>query len=263
HNAALAEYAAGVKAVGGQRGLPVVDLFERFGPAKVHADGVQWTDNGVHLTQFGYWSLALFTTETLGAGPIRSDVRLSAKGEPAKTTGATVAEQRQRDDGLEWTQTDAHLPPPPAPPTETTERVSPTASVAPNPAEAPFAPRLAVDGLADGVYTLTIDGETVARKTAAEWAGGVAVNNPAARKQAEELRRAVVRGGQLYFLRYRPPNITYLLGFRRHEQGQNAKEIDQLERLTVENDATVWNRAKPQPHVYRLTRDAVAKEAAP
>ncbi|MGL4464864.1 MAG: SGNH/GDSL hydrolase family protein, partial [Planctomycetia bacterium] len=46
HNAALAEYAAGVKAVGGQRGLPVVDLFERFGPAKVHADGVQWTDNG-------------------------------------------------------------------------------------------------------------------------------------------------------------------------------------------------------------------------
>ena len=39
------------------------------------------------------------------------------------------------------------------------------------------------------------------------------------------LRAAVVRKNELFFHRFRPENSTYLFGFRKHEQGQNAKEI--------------------------------------
>lgn len=45
----------------------------------------------------------------------------------------------------------------------------------------------------------------------------------------DDLRRLVQRKNALYFQRYRPENITYLLGFRAYEQGQNAKEIEALD----------------------------------
>jgi hypothetical protein len=34
----------------------------------------------------------------------------------------------------------------------------------------------------------------------------------------------------LFFHRFRPANSTYLFGFRKHEQGQNAKEMADLSR---------------------------------
>jgi lysophospholipase L1-like esterase len=44
----------------------------------------------------------------------------------------------------------------------------------------------------------------------------------------------IKRKNQLYFERYRPQNITYLLGFRAYEQGQNAKEIEALDPKVAE-----------------------------
>ena len=43
--------------------------------------------------------------------------------------------------------------------------------------------------------------------------------------QVEALRAAINRKNDLFFYRWRPQNITYLLGFRKHEQGNNAVEI--------------------------------------
>lgn len=41
----------------------------------------------------------------------------------------------------------------------------------------------------------------------------------------EPLRQAVVAKNTLFFHRWRPQNETYLFGFRKHEQGKNAKEV--------------------------------------
>lgn len=40
-----------------------------------------------------------------------------------------------------------------------------------------------------------------------------------------ELRQAITDKNRLFFHRWRPQNFTYLFGFRKHEQGQNAVEI--------------------------------------
>jgi len=45
------------------------------------------------------------------------------------------------------------------------------------------------------------------------------------------LRAAIVAKNELFFHRWRPQNITYLTGFRKGEQGQNAKEIAQFDPL--------------------------------
>jgi lysophospholipase L1-like esterase len=51
------------------------------------------------------------------------------------------------------------------------------------------------------------------------------------RKDLEPLRKAVVAKNQLFFYRWRPQNETYLFGFRKHEQGKNAKEVAEFDPL--------------------------------
>ena len=52
----------------------------------------------------------------------------------------------------------------------------------------------------------------------------------------EPLRKAVIAKDFLFFNRWRPQNETYLFGFRKHEQGQNAKEIPMFDPLIADAD---------------------------
>lgn len=54
------------------------------------------------------------------------------------------------------------------------------------------------------------------------------------------LTDAIVRKNELYFHRYRPQNETYLFLFRKHEQGNNAAEVEQFEKLADEADVAIW-----------------------
>ena len=55
----------------------------------------------------------------------------------------------------------------------------------------------------------------------------------------EPLRKAIVAKNELFFHRWRPQNETYLLGFRKHEQGNNAVEIKQFEPLVAKADEEI------------------------
>lgn len=54
-----------------------------------------------------------------------------------------------------------------------------------------------------------------------------------------KLRAAVVEKDRLFFHRWRPANETYLFLFRKHEQGQNAKEIPMFDPLIAEQEKKV------------------------
>ena len=54
-----------------------------------------------------------------------------------------------------------------------------------------------------------------------------------------DLRAAVKNKDTLFFNRWRPHNETYLFGFRKHEQGQNAKEIPMFDPLVAAADQQV------------------------
>ena len=47
----------------------------------------------------------------------------------------------------------------------------------------------------------------------------------------DPLRQAIVTKNELFFHRWRPQNETYLFGFRKHEQGKNAKEVAEFDPL--------------------------------
>jgi hypothetical protein len=77
-------------------------------------------------------------------------------------------------------------------------------------------------------------------KLAAKLVEGLGLSVPDAPAPAlENLRRAVIAKDTLFFNRWRPHNETYLFGFRKHEQGQNAKEIPMFDPLIAQGDETI------------------------
>lgn len=64
-------------------------------------------------------------------------------------------------------------------------------------------------------------------------------------KKLEELRQAIIKKNELYFHRWRPQNETYLYLFRKHEQGQNAREIPQFDPLVAELETNIAKLRAP------------------
>ena len=60
----------------------------------------------------------------------------------------------------------------------------------------------------------------------------------------ERLRKIVVEKNRLFFNRWRPQNETYLHGFRKHEQGRNAKEVFKFDSLVAKQDLQIHQLAK-------------------
>ena len=71
-------------------------------------------------------------------------------------------------------------------------------------------------------------------------------------REAEVLRQAIIEKNQLYFHRYRPQNDTYLFGFRKHEQGNNAVEVPQFDALIEKKEKEIAKLRLPVKHTYEM-----------
>ena len=109
-------------------------------------------------------------------------------------------------------------------------------------------------GLPEGRYVLLVDDQEVTAGTEAEWAAGMTLASGPEFTQVEGLRQTIRRKNELYFHRWRPQNDTYLLGFRKYEQGQNAVEIPQFDPLVAEQEAVIARLRVPVSHSYQLVR---------
>jgi hypothetical protein len=64
-------------------------------------------------------------------------------------------------------------------------------------------------------------------------------HRPIAGDRHEALRQAVIAKNELFFHRWRPQNETYLFGFRKHEQGKNAKEVAEFDPLVAKAEEEI------------------------
>ncbi len=120
--------------------------------------------------------------------------------------------------------------------------------------EQPEKRSIQIEGLARGKYKLTVAGNEVAQANAEEWAKGLAIAGFGADLQRQKLQRAIIDKEAMFMHRYRPQNETYLFLFRKHEQGNNAPEIDQFEELLNKQDQTIQGLASPQTYTWELSR---------
>jgi hypothetical protein len=75
--------------------------------------------------------------------------------------------------------------------------------------------------------------------------GKEAENAPSAASPHDpELASVILKKEELFFHRHRPQNETYLLLFRKHEQGNNAVELAQFDPLVDAADQQIWKRAQ-------------------
>jgi hypothetical protein len=236
HNEDLRLYGDVLRAAADEHKGWFVDLYELLGDeAKLPL-----TDDGLHLTAYGYWRAAAALEQGLGLRPVRWQVAVTADGSAKEATGAAKVEAL--DNALRFRITDLRLPALQAP------------ADAPKGAQTTEGERvLHVRGLAAGDYLLKIDGKTASRATAAEETGFPIQHGPEA-DQAERLRKAIVAKNRLYFHRWRPQNETYLFGFRKQEQGQNAHEIPEFDPFVEKAEKEIAALARPEAHVYELVK---------
>jgi lysophospholipase L1-like esterase len=236
HNRELERYTRRIQQVATERKLPFVDLLDGVISTSMVPPSQSLTDNGLHLRSRGYRKLAQVFQERLGWTVPRPEVDLTASGKVLRQAALRIENPRPlAAGGLEF---DLRLDRLPSPGTE---------------GESGF--QLRVDGLSAGTWKLVGDGTTWASATAEMWRAGVAVTQSVEANQFEALRKAIVEKNQLYFHRWRPQNETYLFGFRKHEQGNNAREVPMFDPLVEEQEALIAKLRVPQLVHYRLVKE--------
>jgi lysophospholipase L1-like esterase len=236
-NESLKLYSEAIKVVAEKRRLPFIDLYNIlksrvFGFRSELITGL--TDNGMHLNSGGYWETASWLEIFLQTVPDfdtlarwlhwKQDGSLSSNGlvvkrAPDRKWAVDVREStlrpaiRSKNVNLPQVWTDWGL---------------------------------TVDDLPAGRHTLMVDGQPKVTKSSREWAAGEKMRDAFLYEQAEQLRKAIVEKNRLYFHRWRPQNETYLFGFRKHEQGKNAKEVAAFDPLVAEKEKEIAKLRAPR-----------------
>jgi len=248
HNKDVRLYANALRRVAEKRGHGYVDLYDLLGDGTKATPSAPYTDNGLHLTAYGYWRSAAVLEQGLGLKPSGWRIQVNADGSAKRyTPGAKL--DKVRFNPLRFEMTEVVLPPPPAP------KDAPKGAVLSGVERMLF-----VGELAAGKYVLKIDGKPVALASAAEWSAGVPLTHGPEFEQADKLRAAIVDKNHQYFYRWRPANETYLFGFRKHEQGQNAAEIPQFDPVVEKMEGDIARLRIPAAHKYELVPQTAAEK---
>jgi lysophospholipase L1-like esterase len=252
HNKDLQLYGDAIRTVALKRGAAFVDLFAGLG------DVAPLTDNSLHFTPTGYYRSGRVVLDSLGLTP-EWRVTFTDPSKAPEARGVRVGTPIRSADGLRFAVVDEILPlvdpanhsSPATWPWQSTPRQTSWSWLPEWPARL-----VRVDRLTPGRYTLRIDGQAVMTADASAWAHGVTLERGPDFDQAEQLRAAIVFKNRLYFHRWRPQNETYLFGFRKNEQGQNAREVPLFDPLVVKAEADIARLRVPTPHLYELTKEA-------
>ncbi len=251
-----------IRSLAEDRGLSFVDLFDQFAHRLIQADqllhplrtsrdlvpdpelhpdlwaaaAARWTANGMHLNDRGYEALSLILRQDLLSVP--AGLPLVSIDPESQAVLAEGAEIRQ----IEWRQRDGELVR-----FDIRERVLSSLSIG-----VEFPDPSTVQCREGSVQTRDQLTPLIAV------ADGAAVPGSSSRllippdSQYSELVRTVIRKNGLYFHRWRPQNITYLFGFRKHEQGNNAAEIVQFDPLIAEHETRIHQLQQPGWRTVRL-----------
>ena len=179
------------------------------------------TDNNIHFSNYGYWFFALVSASELGYS----------------TTGGEALSFRS------FTLTPEVF------------------FTAPLPADAPKAAqedevfhRLLFAPNERGTYELRAGDEVIHKATSEEWEQGIEMDHVSEVTQFETLRAAVKEKNRLFFNQWRPQNETYILGFRKHEQGQYAAEIPLYDPLITAAEEKIVTLSTPTLVRYTMHR---------
>ena len=257
HNQQLTLYANAIRDLAKKRDAAFVNFFELLNKGTRGDSLPPLTDDGIHLNDYGYrraaeslalglkWSIRNWRIGITSGGTIR-----------AGTMGIHAIEIDQTPDHSRFIALEDHLPYPPWPDNQKPQKL--------------YSPECRIQFIVKaGQWDFRIDGKLIKTVSEKDCVQGLEVNRKVSLGQSEELLQAIMKKNELFFHRWRPENNTYLFLFRKHEQGQNAKEIPQFDPLIEAQEKIIAGLRKPVKHTYEVVPSqnaaapAAEKKSAP
>jgi hypothetical protein len=239
-NERLADYVAVLKAEASRRHYRVVDLFDGWPPASAKP----FSEDEVQLTAEGYRRAAEVIVGMLGLAAPSTRVDLAWNGHAVKSESCKIKDIHSSSDHLTFQLMRDRLPTPPNPPRASDRDRTETA-------------KLGLSGINPGTYRLSREGTPIIEVSVAsrtEFDVPLTPRGGPDTDQAEKLRQVINAKNELYFHRWRPQNETYLFGFRKHEQGNNAREIPLFDPLVAKKEEEIARLRVPVAHTYEIIR---------
>eukprot|EP00913_Durusdinium_trenchii_P023331 g21909.t1 len=239
YNAVVEVYTEALRRLASERNAafgqfnPLVRLAEHaLAGAKKEATGTTpeairdgWTHNGLHWRGVAYQSFqSMFAVKLL---ELQATWAVVAKGDGSlQATAGVFAEVSKSEDGI---------------------RIE----VTPKEYQA-GAFLISVRDVAPGTWELRHKGKVLARKTTDQKTVQFSFKSGPHFAHYEKLRQAIIAKNRLYFHSWRPQNITYLFLFRKHEQGNNAKEVKEFLALVAKKEQEIDRLKQPITRTYEL-----------
>lgn len=266
-NQRLQKFSAAAAELAGELDAPFVNLFPRFladmaashnsfgnrvhlpldfenNPERFPELRGMWTENGMHWNDNGYCAIAALIANRLTGNTVQAPTLTVAPDR--KKVIPVGCEVRN----IRWNADDRTL--------VTFEFRTPF--VASFPPTVVLPDRTKGLGVTFGPDRLTGLSEEAAIALVADERGSRIQFEASVNAPYDRLRQLTARKNELYFYRWRPQNITYLYGFRKHEQGNNANEIAMFDPLVDELEKSI--HAAKQPTWQQVTvrkREATAR----
>ena len=247
HNKNLKLYAAAISDLASKHGYFYVDLFAVTEAAAKAPPAEPLTSNGIHLTPYGYWRTALALEQATSAQPGQWRVEIKADAATSMDWGTQLHPSGISPTRVSFEATDTWSAIPPPPPGSPKQVLDGTIAI-------PGTQRiLRVTGLKPGTYEFKAGNEVLAKATDDQWAKGISIKPPSSEiERVEKLRKLIVAKNFDYFNYQRPENDSYILAFRKGEQGRNAVEIPQFLPLVEQKEQEIARLRVPQPVSYTL-----------
>jgi putative heme-binding domain-containing protein len=245
HNEQLAASTTALQKLAGERGAHFVNLFQTLDNSRVPAPAEPLTDNGIHLTDYGYRRAAEMVAAGLGWRSTAWRFGITRDGSIRQGSyGAQVIEHIKTTNSAKAVALNERLDPPPWPEGETPKALGAPAN------------RIQIVDIQPGNYDFKVDGTLVRTITDKDLLPGWIVSEGPQFDQSELLRQTILKKNELFFHRWRPQNNTYLFLFRKHEQGQNAKEIPEFDSLVEREEQKIGILRRPSKHTFEWVYSA-------
>jgi putative heme-binding domain-containing protein len=250
--AQLKRYSEALRELAARRKERFVEMLSWLAPTNGPRGAPLLTDNGIHFTEYGYRRAAEIIAIGLGWDAPMWRVGVTRDGQVRTGShGTRVLEVSRTNDRVKLKLLDEQLPTPPAPGTNYLPMLSPVS-------------RIQVQQVQATNHDLFIDGQYSRTVTERDLLAGLFMTRGPQWDKAELVRQAIVKKNELFFHRYRPQNNTYLFLFRKHEQGQNAREIPEFDPLIAQQEQKISILRRPVPHTYEIVPSSgTNKPAAP
>jgi hypothetical protein len=249
-NKNLEVYSQSLSELASKRGYPFIDFFSRMQKSDQERKKTRkpridtrspiidmeedvlnlLTINGVHLWKYGYYDLS----QSFGThfNPY-VEKEITSKGRVKSAVGAKVSNLKVNDEQFQFNVTPAYL----------TRNINLKFSSLQNENLTKY--ELRVDGKKSQEFsagtTTVYTTERVIDLTFDKFfvLFHVVYDDHYGDFPLEKLRHAIIEKNLLYFHIWRPQNVTYLFLFRKHEQGQNAKEVEEFRKLLAEKEKEI------------------------